>query len=59
VIPTPNFDFIVRLNYVSGLGGATVEQNKTRVTKLLRNGTTRAKSADLEKEIEAHETDDK
>ena len=35
-------------------GGAAIEQNKTRIAKLLSKGTTRAQTAEFEKKIEAH-----
>src|SRR5437762_2916128 len=54
-ISTTNDDFVIGVDGMGRLGGAAIEQNKTRVAKLLSNGTTRAQAAEFEKKIEAHE----
>jgi len=39
---------------VCRLGGTSIQENKTRIAKLLSYRTTRAKPAKFEKKIEAH-----
>ena len=58
MVSTTNGDLIVWFYGMRRLGRAAIEQNKTRVTKLLSYRTTRAKTTEFEEEIETHKSED-
>jgi len=48
MVPATNRNLIFWFDGMGRFGHAVIEQNKTRVTKLLGNGTTRAKPTEFE-----------